>query len=126
VQTFIKNEAGTAAFSIDGATLGVVARDPFGGSNDQAYATFSRSELEQIRDAISEELARTAGKFEVRIYNQDAELQTVFSVANVAQTAPGPITAQYPALGQFVSHEQDGSRDEYRYAGGRVEVRKTA
>lgn len=66
MQTFIKNEAGTAAFSIDGTTLGVVAKDPFGGPNDQAYATFSRSELEQIRDAITAELTRTAAGVEVR------------------------------------------------------------
>jgi hypothetical protein len=66
VQTFIKNEAGTAAASIDGNTLGIVAKDPVEGSTVQAYATFSRSELEQIRDAITEQLNRTADGVEVR------------------------------------------------------------
>jgi hypothetical protein len=66
METFIKNEAGTAAFSVAGTTLGVVAKDPFGGPNDSAFGTFSRSELEQIRDAITEELNRTAPGVEVR------------------------------------------------------------
>lgn len=66
MQTFIKNAAGTAAASIDGNTLGIVAKDPFGGPNEQAYATFSRSELEQIRDAITAQLDQTADGVEVR------------------------------------------------------------
>jgi hypothetical protein len=59
MQTFIKNESGTAAVSIDGNALGIVEKNPFGGTN-QAYGRFSRSELEQIRDAITAELDRTA------------------------------------------------------------------
>jgi len=65
MQTFITNQVGTAGLSIDGNTLGIVGRNQFGGTN-QAYGTFSRSELEQIRDAITEQLARTADDVEVR------------------------------------------------------------
>jgi hypothetical protein len=60
METFIRTTAGTAAASIHGNTLGIVAKDPVDGSTVQAYATFSRSELEQIRDAITEQLNRTA------------------------------------------------------------------